>query len=108
MGLAHDTGLPEYFPTMVRQILSTASNETIADIESHYDFAGNPAKLAWDWTTDVIFACNAANIAAAYKGSARRYVFSVPPAIHGQDAYCKTLLSTQPPQETWLTVLRYH
>ena len=106
--MSHDTGLPEYFPAMVRQILSTASNETIADIESHYDFAGNPAKLAWDWTTDVIFACNAANIAAAYKGSARRYVFSVPPAIHGQDAYCKTLLSTQPPQETWLTVLRYH
>lgn len=97
--MAHDTGLPEYFPTMVRQILSTASNETIADIESHYDFAGNPAKLAWDWTTDVIFACNAANIVAAYRGRAKRYVFSVPPAVHGQDLNCKTQLFTQVPQE---------
>ncbi|KAK3349720.1 putative lipase 2 [Lasiosphaeria hispida] len=87
LGLAHDGGLPEYFPTMVRQILSTASNETIADIQSHYYFAENPAKLAWDWTTDVIFACNAANIAAAYKESARRYIFSVPPAVHGQDGF---------------------
>jgi len=89
MGLAHDEGLPEYFPTMVRQIFSTASNGTIADIQSHYSFDGNPAKLAWDWTTDAIFACNAANIAEAYGDHARRYIFSVPPAIHGQDAFCK-------------------
>ena len=89
MGTSHDTSLPEYFPTMVRQILSTASNQTIAYIQSQYDFAGNPAKLAWDWTTDVIFACNAANIATAYKNRARRYIFSVPPAVHGQDLYCK-------------------
>ena len=90
MGISHDTGLPEYFPTMVRQILSNASDATIADIMSHYDFpADNPAKLAWDWTTDVIFACNAANIASAYKHCASRYIFSVPPAVHGQDMYCE-------------------
>ncbi|KAK4442551.1 lipase 1 [Podospora aff. communis PSN243] len=86
LGLTRDEGFPEYFPTMVRQIFSTASNEMIAEIQANYDFTGNPAKLAWDWTTDVIFACNAANIAAAYKEKARRYIFSVPPAVHGQDS----------------------
>jgi hypothetical protein len=93
LGLAHDEGLPEYFPTMVRQILSTASTETIAEIQANYDFSGNPAKLAWDWITDVIFACNAANIAAAYKEKARRYIFSVPPAVHGQDGLCESISS---------------
>ncbi|GAB1316947.1 Carboxylic ester hydrolase [Madurella fahalii] len=87
MGTSHDEGLPDYFPVMVRQILSTASNDTIAHIQSHYDFAEEPAKLAWDWTTDIIFACNAANIATAYKDRARRYIFSLPPAIHGQDLF---------------------
>lgn len=91
LGVAHDEGLPEYFLMMIRQIFGTASNETIAEIQSHYDFAGNPAKLAWDWTMDAVFACNAANIAAAYAEKTRRYIFSVPPAVHGQDGLCKFL-----------------
>ncbi|SPN96553.1 uncharacterized protein DNG_00076 [Cephalotrichum gorgonifer] len=85
MGTSNDEGLPEAFPALVRQIFPTASNDTVAYIQSHYDFADNPAKLAWDWTTDVIFACNAANVARAYKDGSRRYIFSVSPAIHGQD-----------------------
>ncbi|KAK0625939.1 carboxyl ester lipase [Immersiella caudata] len=85
LGLTSDQGFPERFPIVVRQIFSAISNETIAEIQANYDFAGNPSKLAWDWTTDVIFACNAANIAAAYNRKARRYIFSVPPAVHGQD-----------------------
>ncbi|KAH8799813.1 putative lipase 2 [Xylogone sp. PMI_703] len=85
MTLSHDVGLPAYFPTMVRQILSTASNATVADIQSYYNYGSNPAKLAWDWTTDVLFASNAANIAAAYSTKSRRYIFSIPPSIHGQD-----------------------
>lgn len=83
---------------MVRQILSSESSETVAEIQSHYDFAGNPAKLAWDWTTDVIFACNAANIAAAYANKTRRYIFSVPPAVHGQDGFCMWIFMLKLPQ----------
>ena len=82
-------GMPENFPSLVRQIFGTASNETVAHIQSSYDFADNTAKLAWDWTTDVIFACNAANLASAYQESARRYIFSAPPAVHGQDLACE-------------------
>ncbi|KAK4119128.1 putative lipase 2 [Parathielavia appendiculata] len=85
MGLSFDVGMPENFPFLVRQIFTTASKKTITDMQSMYDFAGNPARLAWDWTTDVIFACNAANIANAYQDRARRYIFSAPPAVHGQD-----------------------
>ncbi|KAB5583472.1 putative lipase 2, partial [Coniochaeta sp. 2T2.1] len=101
MGTSHDQGLPEYFPVMVRQILSTASNKTLAEIESCYDFDDNPAKLAWDWTTDIIFACIAANIATAYQDRARRYIFNVPPAVHGQDTsyYFYTDQTTTPVQD---------
>jgi hypothetical protein len=86
--LSSDTGMPELFPALVRRILHTASDQTIAEIQGHYDFADNPARLAWDWTTDIIFACNAYNIANAYKDRARRYIFSLPPAYHGQDLAC--------------------
>ncbi|KAK4041356.1 lipase 1 [Parachaetomium inaequale] len=85
MTTSSGVGMPENFPFLVRQIFRTASNETVANIQSKYDFADNPAKLAWDWTTDVIFACNAANMASAYRDHARRYIFSAPPAVHGQD-----------------------
>jgi carboxylesterase type B len=91
MGTSHDTDMPGYFPTLVRQILRTASNTTVAAIEAYYDFASNPAKLAWDWTTDVLFACNAHNVASAYQDRARRYIMSVPPATHGMDLSCTEL-----------------
>ena len=89
MGLPSDEGMPRRFPSLVRQIFRTASNRTIAEIESKYNFADNPKKLAWDWTADVIFGFNAANIASAYRDCVRRYIFSVPPAIHGRDLSCE-------------------
>jgi len=94
MGTAHDTGMPEGFPDLVRLILHTASNTTVAEIKAHYEFGSNPAKLAWDWVTDVIFACNANNIASAYRDRARRYIMSIPPAVHAMDVSCRTPYST--------------
>ena len=90
MGLSSDEGMPGAFGELVRRVLPTASNETIAEIQSHYDYGDKPETLAWDWTTDMVFSCNSANLAAAYKDTTRRYIFSVPPAIHGQDLMCMT------------------
>ena len=90
MGLSSDEGMPEAFGALVRRVLPTATNKTIADIQSYYDFGGTPEKLAWDWTLDILFACNAANLAAAYNTKSRRYIFSVPPSVHGQDLTCKS------------------
>lgn len=69
-------------------------NETIAKIQDQYNFAREPAKLAWDWTTDIIFAYNATNIAAAYNERTRRYIFSVLPAVQGQDSLCKRIITS--------------
>jgi carboxylesterase type B len=95
MGLSDDDGMPERFPILARQIMPTASNQTIAALQSQYDYSNNPPKLAWDWTTDVIFACNAYNLARAYANKAYRYIMSIPPATHAQDVLCKlnTLVS---------------
>ncbi|CAM1506186.1 Fc.00g058270.m01.CDS01 [Cosmosporella sp. VM-42] len=86
-GTSHDTGLPEYFPTMVRQILQNASSDTVTEIQSQYHWGSNPAKLAWDWTTDILFACNAYNFARAFPFRAYRYIMSIPPATHGFDLF---------------------
>ncbi|KAK3314251.1 putative lipase 2 [Apodospora peruviana] len=42
MGLSHETDMPEYFPTLVRQILPNASSETTADIQ-RYILSAPPA-----------------------------------------------------------------
>jgi len=82
--------MPARFPSLVRKILTSASNETVAGIEATYNSSlSEPAQLAWDWTTDVIFACNAYNIANAYENRTRRYILSTPPATHGMDLNCK-------------------
>lgn len=88
MGVSSDENMPQAFGDLVRRVIPTATNETVADIQSYYDFGETPEKLAWDWTTDIVFSCNAANAAAAYKDASRRYIFSVPPATHGQDLTC--------------------
>lgn len=92
--MSNETNMPDSFPFLVRQILPTASDETVAYIQSHYNYpTDNPAKLAWDWSTDVIFGCPAANIAAAYAKNdnrAMRYLFTAPPGTHGQDATCES------------------
>jgi len=94
MGTSSDTDMPEAFPELVRKILPTASNATIASIEAHFPYpADRPEELAWDWTTAMIFECNAYNVAKAFKENTHRYIMSIPPAMHGQDVICESPIS---------------
>ncbi|KAK2593461.1 hypothetical protein QQS21_008834 [Conoideocrella luteorostrata] len=85
LGTSHDTGLPEYFPILVRQQLQTASNATVKTLQDEYYDATQVPKMAWDWTTDVVFACSANNLAESLPSVSKRYIVSTPPAVHGQD-----------------------
>lgn len=89
MGTSSDGDMPAKFPALVRRTLTTASNDTVAMIRSGYQNLSEPAQLAWDWTTDVVFACNAYNLAQALPDKSHRYIMSEAPAIHGQDLTCK-------------------
>ena len=82
--------MPDGFPSLARGILTSASNETIAALQAMYTNLAEPAQLAWDWTTDIIFACNAYNLANAFSDRARRYIMSIPPAFHGMDISCES------------------
>jgi carboxylesterase type B len=95
-GMSHDTDQPAYFPVMVRQIMPTASNATVDAIQSLYTWEDNPSQLAWDWTTDAVFACNAYNLARAMPQQSRRYIMTTPPATHGADSWCKIVFSSPP------------
>jgi len=76
---------------MVRMILPSATNETIARIQSLYQWPDTaPEQLAWQWTADAIFVCHNLAFAAALESSTRRYVMSIPPAYHGLDSRCKS------------------
>lgn len=89
MGTSSDTNMPEAFPALVRKILPTADNATIEAIQGHFPYASDlPEELAWDWTTAMIFECNAYNIAKAFKDRTHRYIMSIPPATHGEDVLC--------------------
>src|SRR5688572_30643859 len=79
---------PEFFPYYARQLMPGANNATITKIQAQYDYSDEPARLAWDSTTDVMFAINANNIANAFKNRTRRYIMSTPPATHGLDVNC--------------------
>ncbi|KIX09168.1 uncharacterized protein Z518_00247 [Rhinocladiella mackenziei CBS 650.93] len=84
--LSSDSNMPEAFPSLVRRILPSASNVTIATIHSFYRYPPSlPEKLAWDWTGDAVFFCHALAMIGKYGGRARKYVMSIPPAVHGQD-----------------------
>jgi carboxylesterase type B len=102
MYMSPSDGMPETFPPLVRETAPGASDETIARIQSMYDYPpGLPEKLAWDWATDISFACNAYSIAKAYSNKAQRNVMTIPPATHGQDINCKCsrlLLKTNLPR----------
>lgn len=89
MGLVDDSDMPAGFPTLVRQSIPVASNATVSSLEALYTPLSVPAELAWDWLTDIIFACNAYNLAAAYPDTTMRYIMSLPPATHGLDGYCE-------------------
>ena len=84
--------MPEAFPGLARRILRAASNETIAAVQSRYPYPPDlPEKLAWDWTGDVIFNCNAFNVAKAYSNLTRRYIMSIPPGDHTLDPNCASM-----------------
>lgn len=86
---SHDTGMPDYFPVLVREQLPAATNATVAAIQNEYYDPANPPKMAWDWTTDTVFACNAYNLANALPWLSNRYIMSTPPATHGEDLSCE-------------------
>jgi hypothetical protein len=90
MGLASDENMPESFGRIVRPFFPTADNKTIDHIQSLFPYPPElPQKLAWDWFTAIIYACHSHSIAKSYGDKARRYVMDIPPAVHGQDMYCK-------------------
>lgn len=84
-----DDDMPNAFPALVRRMLPGASDETISFIQARYH-PQVPAQLAWDWTTDVVFACPAYNLANALPDRTHFYINSIPPAAHGQDVPCKS------------------
>lgn len=86
---SHDVGMPGYFPTIVRQMMPAAGNATIRAILDQYYHPGFEKELAWDWTTDAVFACNAYNLANGLPDKTLRYIMSTLPAVHGQDLSCK-------------------
>jgi hypothetical protein len=82
--------MPNRFPELVRANIPNVSDHKIAELQALYDVPSNlPEKLAWDFVTDIVFGCNALAIAGAYEETARRFIFSVPPATHGLDLSCK-------------------
>jgi hypothetical protein len=86
MGLSSDFDMPARFPEVVRGNIPNATDADISSFKDLYPYPpGLPEKLAWDFTTDIDWTCNVANIASAYKHIARRQLFSVPPALHGLD-----------------------
>lgn len=82
-----DDNMPAAFPSLVRRMLPGASHETIASIQAKYH-PQVPAQLAWDWTTDAVFACPVYNLANALSDRTHFYINSIPPAAHGEDVLC--------------------
>lgn len=91
MHMSPDADMPNAFPALVRETVPNADDATIRRIQSLYEYPAElPQKLAWDWATDMTFACNAYFTAKAYGDRARRYVMAIPPATHGLDLNCKS------------------
>ncbi|KAM3501949.1 hypothetical protein MY10362_005189 [Beauveria mimosiformis] len=82
--VSSDDDMPAAFPGLVRRMLPGASNETILSLQAHYH-PRVPAQLAWDWTTDVVFACQAYNLANALPDRTNFFINSIGPGAHGQD-----------------------
>ncbi|KAK2781178.1 hypothetical protein FQN52_001759 [Onygenales sp. PD_12] len=72
---------PSDFLEGVREVIPNANQSTIDRIESLY----TSNQRTSDWETDVMYACNAYHPAKAYDDRAKRYIMSVPPAVHAQD-----------------------
>ncbi|KAH6854598.1 Alpha/Beta hydrolase protein [Chaetomium sp. MPI-CAGE-AT-0009] len=80
-----DEGMPGAFGALVRRQLPGADDGVVDALLRLYYTPGLERELAWDWTTDAVFACNAYALARALPRAARRYVMSTPPAVHGMD-----------------------
>lgn len=93
-----DEGMPEAFGGLVRKTLPGAGEEVVRELLRVYYTPGLERELAWDWTTDVVFACNGFALGGALPGSVRRYVMSTPPAVHGQDLLCELFPLGWPPR----------
>ena len=89
MNMSPADDMPNAFPALVRETIPNADNATVRCIQSLYKYPAElPQKLAWDWATDMSFACNAYFTAKAYNEKVRRYVMAIPPATHGLDLNC--------------------
>lgn len=87
-GLSSDGDMPRRFPELVKRVFPTASDKTIAKIQSGYTWPKDyPEALADEYTKDVVFGCTADHVASAYSDKAHRYIMSTPPAHHGQDLF---------------------
>lgn len=87
--MSPDANMPDAFPDLVRETAPNISDEDIGRIQALYTFTPElPEKLAWDWATDMTFACNTYCTAKAYRNLARRYTMSIPPGNHGLDMNC--------------------
>ncbi|KAE8151363.1 carboxyl ester lipase [Aspergillus avenaceus] len=81
-----DIYTPEELNALIRKVLPGGSNATVQRIRDLYPYSDSQVqKIAQDWTTDSVWACNSQAIANAYANKTQRYVFSVPPASHGMD-----------------------
>lgn len=87
-GTSSDDDMPRRFPELVRRMLPGASDEAVAKIQAQYH-PEIPEQLAWDWVTDVVYACQSYNLANALADKSRLFINSFPPAVHGQDISCK-------------------
>lgn len=87
-----DDNMPAAFPALVRRMLPGASDDAVSSIQAHYH-PRVPAQLAWDWTTDVVFACPAQGLANALPGRTNLFINSIPPEAHGDDIFCKPITS---------------
>ncbi|OAX77664.1 hypothetical protein ACJ72_08035 [Emergomyces africanus] len=90
-GLAEDEHMPEYFSSLVRRPIPYATNNTVKMLHDRLPPYQQPKELAWNWITASWAACNSMLIARAYakigggRGKASRFIFSVPPGLHGSD-----------------------
>lgn len=84
-----DDNMPAAFPALVRRMLPGAGDDTILSLQEQYH-PRVPPQLVWDWTTNVVFACQAHNLANALPDRTHLFINPIPPAAHGDDISCKT------------------
>ncbi|KAJ5104178.1 hypothetical protein N7532_004707 [Penicillium argentinense] len=77
---------PSELASLIRLAFPNANASSIRALRKMYLYPDSELlQVGQDWVTDAVFACNAEVMAKAYGPRAQRYVFSIPPAAHGQD-----------------------